>query len=214
MEMMEPAPGMAVDALLLHGCTREAERGDIVSLELDGLRNALPETFHSHMRLVSDEIRTSSRTLRDIVHQAQVHFDRVPLVLNYLNDVLACLCRSLRDITGFYEDRSITREVRWRKMYHTMTTEAGGLPLPQRFMMYNDYLTQLVQILTRSYHFDLNRLEMLRGKILQLREMRGIPPPTALVDPPKMQPDIFLHDPVSFADEFSLIILLGVHDFD
>ena len=63
--------------------------------------------------------------------------------------MLACLCRSLRDITGFYEDRSISREVRWRKMYHSMTAEAGGLPLPQRFMMYNDFLAQLVYMLTR-----------------------------------------------------------------
>jgi hypothetical protein len=208
--MMEPAPRMAVDALLQHGSTREAERGDIVSLELDGLRAVLPETFHPHMRLVADAIRTSSRALRDIVQQAQQQagFARVPMVLPYLNDVLACLCRSLRDITGYYEDRSLTREVRWRKMYHAMTAEAGGLPLPQRFMMYNDFLAQLVFMLTRSYDFDLNRLELLRERILQLREMRGIPPPTALVDPPKMRPDMFVGDPLQHIHWAELIFTM------
>ncbi len=45
------------------------------------------------------------------------------------------LSRSLRDITTYIDDKTLSREVRWRKMYNKMTEEAGGLPLPQRFAL-------------------------------------------------------------------------------
>lgn len=34
-------------------------------------------------------------------------------------------------------------------MYNKMTEEAGGLPLPQRFLLYNHFLSLLEQLLTR-----------------------------------------------------------------
>ena len=51
---------------------------------------------------------------------------------------------------GYYEDRTLTREIRWRKMYNKMTEEAGGIPLPQRFVLYNDFLVMLWYLLNRS----------------------------------------------------------------
>jgi hypothetical protein len=138
-----------IDAHLLTGCCREADRADIVALGLEGLRNSLPETFHGHMSAVIEELRSTSRLLRDLANRSQVHFTRVPVMLNYLNIVLPCLCKSLRDITAYYEDRTVSREIRWRKMYNKMTEEVGGLPLPQRFALYNHFLTLLRQMLTR-----------------------------------------------------------------
>lgn len=138
-----------IDQHLLTGCCREAERADLVSFGLEGLRNALPETFHGHLTAVLDEIRRSSRLLRDLADRSQVHYTRFPVVLNYLNIVLPCLCRSLRDIVSYYEDKTITKEIRWRKMYNKMTDEANGTPLPQRFMLYNHFLHLLQQLLTR-----------------------------------------------------------------
>ena len=165
-----------IDVLLMHGCTREAERADTAALSLDGLRAVLPDQFHPHMRLVVDEIRAAARHLRALVNAAQStsFFDRVPLVLPYLNCVLACMCRSFADVERYCEDRSVSKDVRWRKMYHEMTDEAGGLPLPQRFMLYNDFVAQLENTLTRSYNFDLNRLEALKEKVLKMRSLRGI----------------------------------------
>ena len=138
-----------IELHLLQGCCREAERADLVAVGLEQLRAALPETFHGHLVALTEEIRGSSRLLRDLADRAQVHISRVPIVLNYLNVVLPCLCRSLRDITTHYEDKTLSREIRWRKMYHRMTEEGGGLPLPQRFVLYNHFLSLLKQLLTR-----------------------------------------------------------------
>ncbi|KAK1828195.1 hypothetical protein QBC39DRAFT_393293 [Podospora conica] len=166
-----------VEVHLLQGCCREAERADLVALGLEQLRAALPESFHGHLIALAEEVRGSSSLLRDLADRSQVHVARVPVVLNYLHVLLPCLCRTLRDITTHYEDKTISREIRWRKMYNTMTEEAGGLPLPQRFVLYNHFLSLLKQLLVRDTNFDLNVLEALRTRILALREKRGIPPP-------------------------------------
>jgi hypothetical protein len=142
-------PNMPVEAHLLQGCCLEAERAERTALSLDGLRSVLPESFHGHMILVSEEIKNASIMLRDLADRSQVHIARVPVVLDYLNVVLPCLCKSLRDIMTYIEDKTLSRQTRWRKMYNKMTEEAGGLPLPQRFALYNHFLTMLKHLLTR-----------------------------------------------------------------
>jgi hypothetical protein len=134
---------------LLRDCCREAERADVVSRGLDLLRAALPESFHGHLIALAGEIRASSRLLRGLADRSQVHIMRVPIVTTYLDVALPCLSKSLKDIMAYYEDKTLTREIRWRKMYNKMTEEAGGLPLPQRFVLYNHYLSLLRQLLTR-----------------------------------------------------------------
>lgn len=163
---------------LLQGCSLEAERADRVAMGLDGLRAALSESYHAHIVAVTEEIRQCGRLLRDLLTRTQMHVQRVPLTLNYLQIILPCLSRSLRDITNFYEDKAYSRELRWRKMYHEMSKEASGLSLYQRFMLYNTFLSMLLQLLTRDPTFDDNQLEALRNRILDLREKRGIPAPT------------------------------------
>lgn len=138
-----------IEAQLLLGCCREADQADLAARGLDQLRTALAESFHSHLVALAEEIRTSGRLLRSIAGSSQMHIPRIPFVANYLNVVLPCLSRTLKDITGFYEDKTVSRETRWRKMYNKMTEEAGGLPLPQRFVLYNHFLTLLKQLLTR-----------------------------------------------------------------
>lgn len=149
---MDPAGnvnGVPIETHLLRGCCREADRADVVSINLDQLRLALPESFHGHLFALTEEIRSSSRLLRDLADRAQVHVSRVPIVANYLNVVLPCLSKTLKDIVAYYEDKTVTREIRWRKMYNKMTDEAEGLALPQRFVLYNHFLSLLKQLLTR-----------------------------------------------------------------
>ena len=193
---MEPPGTLTVpsETHLLRSCCRAAERADIVARGLDGLRVALSETFHSHLIALAEEIRGSARQLRDLVDRSQLFILRVPLISNYLGVLLPCLSRSLGDITAHYDDKALSREIRWRKMYNKMTEEAGGLPLPQRFVLYNTFLSLLRELLTRyrasrlhpgmttspdallsrSPSFDLNNLETLHTRILSLREKRGI----------------------------------------
>jgi len=140
---------LPVEAHLLQGCCREAERAELTALSLDGLRMVLPESFHGHMIMVSEEIRNGSLLLRDLADRSQVHIARVPVVLDHLNVLLPCLSRSLRDIQTYIDDKTLSREIRWRKMYNEMTEETGGLPLPQRFGLYNHFLTMLKYLLTR-----------------------------------------------------------------
>lgn len=142
-------PSVLVGTNLFRNCCQEAERADIVARGLDQLRAALSESFHSHLIALAEEIRSSSRLLRELANRSQVHIARVPIVANYLGVLLPCLSRTLRDITTHYDDKTLSREIRWRKMYNKMTEEAGGLPLPQRFVLYNTFLSLLSQLLTR-----------------------------------------------------------------
>src|SRR5690606_18680169 len=103
-----------------HACMREAERCELVGQGLEGLRNALPEKYHAHMAALGEEIRVSGRILRDLMGRSQTSFTRVPVILEYLNVILPCLSKTLYDIDGHIEDRSISKENRWRKMYNKM----------------------------------------------------------------------------------------------
>jgi len=141
---LPPGPGH-----LLEGCWIESRRAEITSACIDSLRGFLPESYHAHMTALADEVRTSGHLLRDLVDRSQVHASRVPVVLSYLNVLLPCLSRSLRDMSSYYEDKALSKEMRWRTMYHKMTDEASGLPLPQRFTMYNHFLALLGQLLAR-----------------------------------------------------------------
>ncbi|KAJ2990804.1 hypothetical protein NUW58_g2772 [Xylaria curta] len=165
---------------VLDGCCVEAERADRVGYCLQGLRNSLPEHLHPHLTAVIDQLQVTSQLLRDLADKSQVHLSQVPVMIDYLNVVLPCLCRTLRDIMGYYEDKTMTREHRWRTMYHVMSSELPGTTLPARFVMYNQFLGLLNYMLTRDPNFDVNAMEALRLRILQLREARKIDPPSPI----------------------------------
>ncbi|KAF5705214.1 hypothetical protein FGLOB1_8099 [Fusarium globosum] len=191
---MEMVLGGQLELHLLQGCCLEAERADRVAVQLLGLRNALGEGIHTHLLMTMEEVSISGQLLRELAEYSKVHFSRVPVVLDYLEILLPCLSRSLRDITTYYEDRTLTKENRWRKMYHSMTQEAGGLSLPQRFILYNRFLSLLRELLLRSPNFDFNTMECTRLQLMQLREARGIqaPPPIRLNS--TIRPDSVLDD--------------------
>lgn len=126
---------------------------------------------------VIEEIRHSGRILRELADRGHVHVSRVPIVANYLNVVLPCLSKSLRDITSYYDDKTVTRELRWRKMYHEMKKEAD-IELFQRFLLYNRFLSSLVLLLTREKTQDRTQIELLKARVMVLRERQGLPAPT------------------------------------
>lgn len=190
---MEMVLGGQLELHLLQGCCLEAERADRVTVQLLGLRNALGEGTHTHLLMTMEEVSISGQLLRELAEYSKVHFSRVPVVLDYLEILLPCLSRSLRDITTYYEDRTLTKENRWRKMYHSMTQEAGGLSLPQRFILYNRFLSLLRELLLRSPNFDFNTMECTRLQLMQLREARGIPPPPIRLNS-TIRPDSVLDD--------------------
>ncbi|KAK8097715.1 uncharacterized protein PG998_013201 [Apiospora kogelbergensis] len=165
---------------LLNGCCVEAERARRVAMALEGLCVRLHENFHQHMRGLIQQIQQCGQMLRTIADLSQLHIARIPVVTDYLNELLPCFSRSLRDITGYIEDTSLDKEHRWRKMYHVLGAELPGTTLPARFAMYYSFLIMLKHLLTKSPEFDLNGLEFLRHRVYQLREARGIPPPSPI----------------------------------
>lgn len=129
------------------------------------------------MILITEEIWQSGRILRELADRGHVHVSRVPIVANHLNVVLPCLSKSLRDIAGYYDDKTVTRELRWRKMFHEMKKEAD-MELLQRFQLYNAFLSLLVVLLARERAQDRVQLDLLRARIMALRERQGLPAPT------------------------------------
>lgn len=99
------------------------------------------------------------------------------MVANHLNVVLPCLSKSLRDIASYYDDKTVTRELRWRKMYHEMKKEAD-MELLQRFRLYNAFLALLVVLLARDKAQDRIQIDLIRAQIMALRERQGLPAPT------------------------------------
>lgn len=132
---------------------------------------------------VTEEIRQSAKLLRDLAAFSHEHRSRTPIAANHLNILLPCMSKTLRDITSHYEDKTISRENRWKKMYQGMLKEAGGLSLPQRFVLYNHFLILLIYLLTRDKRLDPALLEQLRNKILDLRRKREIPDPVQTIAP-------------------------------
>ncbi|KAI6783731.1 uncharacterized protein J7T54_001607 [Emericellopsis cladophorae] len=185
---------------LFGGCCLEAHRCDAVALQLEGLRGYLLDASAGHLSIIIDDIRLTACSLRELADLSQVHQDRIPVVLNHLNILLPCLSRTLRDITSYYEDTTISKINRWRNMYHCMKDEGDGMTLGGRLMLYNYFLGSLRDVLLRSPNFDLNGLETARVKVMQLRENRNIPPPPAQVGP-RMRSTIFAfeNDPQIFS---------------
>lgn len=134
---------------VLHGAIWEAERAMLVAVRLQGLRNAISDSLHPHLDGLISEMQITARQLRDVADKSQVCLYRVPEVIDYLNIVLPCLSLTLRDITAYIEDTSRRKESRWRLMYHKMSDELVGTTLPARFVMYNQFLTSLLLLLSR-----------------------------------------------------------------
>lgn len=172
---------------------------------------ALAQSLHGPMILIIEEIWQSGRILRELADRGHVHVSRVPIVANHLNVVLPCLSKSLRDITGYYDDKTVTRELRWRKMYHEMKKEAD-MELPKRFQLYNRFLSLLVVLLSRESPQDRVQLDVLRARLMALRERQGLPAPTqspaveqlAVVplarEKPHWAETVFAHPPSSHTD--------------
>jgi len=162
---------------LLAGCMREGQRAGFVAKRLDLLRNEVNESLHRHMLDTMEQIRNTSRLLIELFEKAYAHQHRIPVIVNYLYVLLPCVSRTLRDITTHYDNKALSKEIRWRTMYHEMTKEAGGIPMPARFAIYSNFITMLIQLLVRSKDFDMNALEAVQTSVLELRQKRGIPPP-------------------------------------
>ncbi|KAI0142801.1 hypothetical protein GGR57DRAFT_508640 [Xylariaceae sp. FL1272] len=154
---------------VLAGCCREAERADIVSMSLEGLRDTLPESLKPHLSTLIGQIRATSYLLRDLADRSQVHLTRVPVVTYAMEDDVP---RNGRRATRDYVARTVLN-------VQSVSGIAESLAGPVR----HTYRSQSQAVwLTASRHadFDINAMEMLRVRILKLREARQIDPPSPI----------------------------------
>ena len=172
------------------GCYREAERSDSVALALEVFLNSLPDSFYGYnLSALAEDIRSSSRLLKELGDRAQVHASLVPTVQRYLMVLLPCLCRTLRDIMSCIEDKTLTKKNRYQALRLNMLN-IEGLSIETRFTLYNQFLALLLQLLSRHVappihsaarlttngtparpsQSDLNMLEAVQKEILKLRE--------------------------------------------
>ncbi|KAF8865488.1 hypothetical protein BDZ45DRAFT_711116 [Acephala macrosclerotiorum] len=162
----------------LLGCWREAQRADKVAAHLVRIRNTLELEFFEHITAVLKEIESSSRLLRDLYDLFPIYRSRVPMIVYYLNVILPSYCKTLQQMTVYVDNDGLPARSQWVLMYERMG-EQGGMTLAARFVMFVDFLVQMVRLLSRSPLYDPTTLELLRMRHLRLRLLQGIPAPPA-----------------------------------
>ena len=118
----------------LHGCWLEAARCDRVALILLRIRNDLTIAFHEHITALIREVESTSLLLRDLHDLFSIYQARVSIVLYYLNVVLPCLSRTLRDMMIYIDNSQLSYMSQWTLMNERLSDQ-GGMPLVHRFVM-------------------------------------------------------------------------------
>lgn len=131
----------------LLGCWREAQRADKVSTELLRIRKTLGLDFYDHITAMLREIESSSRLLRDLYDLFPIYKDRVPIIVYYLNVVLPSLCKTLSHMLIYVDNPSLPARSQWVLMCERME-EQVGMTLVARHVMYNEFLVQLIRLLS------------------------------------------------------------------
>ena len=132
----------------LFGVWREAARADKVAAHLSRIRHDLSEEYFERITAVLREVESSSRLLRDFHDLFPIYRSRVPIVLYYLQVILPCYCKTLRDMVIYLDNSELNPRRQWVLMNERLNDQ-GGMTLPQRFVMYIDFMVQLIRLLSR-----------------------------------------------------------------
>lgn len=133
---------------VLHGCWLEAARCDRVALILLRMRNDLMLPFHEHITALMRELELTSRLLRDLYDLLPMYKIRVHITLYYLNVILPCLAKTLRDMMIYIDNNQLSLPSQWTLMNERLGDQ-GGIPLVHRFFLYNEFVVQVIRLLSR-----------------------------------------------------------------
>ncbi|PQE06393.1 Peptidase SUMO Sentrin Ubl1 protein [Rutstroemia sp. NJR-2017a WRK4] len=156
------------------GCWREAQRADQVAAALVRVRDELSPESADAISPILEHLDATSRLLRDLHDLFPIHRSRVPIINHYLTVILPCLQKTLRDMKAYLDCEDFAPETQWNLIQERLNNQ-GEMTLVNRFVMYVDYLVQVVRLLSRVPLYDPTILEGLRTKLLRLRLVRGIP---------------------------------------
>ncbi|KAI9050890.1 hypothetical protein LZ554_005005 [Drepanopeziza brunnea f. sp. 'monogermtubi'] len=166
----------------VQGCWQEAKRADQAAVQLLRIRAALGLEFFEQITAVLREIESASRLLRDLYDLFPIYSSRVPMILYYLNIVLPSLCKTIQNMMIYIDNDAFPAHTQWALVCERLGDQ-GGMTLPTRFVMYVDFLVQLVRLLSRSPLYDPTTLELLRLRHLRLRQSQCIPAPPVYAVP-------------------------------
>lgn len=130
------------------GCWHEADRADLVAVHLIRLKELFGLEFYDHISAVLREVESTSRLLRDLYDLFPIYQSRFPVVEYYLDIVLPSVQRTLRDMMVYIDNDGLTPRSQWTIMIERMNSLAS-LTLASRFVAYNDFLIQLIRLLSR-----------------------------------------------------------------
>jgi hypothetical protein len=130
------------------GCWHEAERADLVAAQLSRLKDIFGLELYDHISAVLREVNNTSRLLRDLYDLFPIYRSRFPLVDHYLDIVLPSIQRTLKDMMLYVDNEGLTPRAQWTIMIDRMN-DTANLTLASRFVAYNDFLVQLVTLLSR-----------------------------------------------------------------
>jgi hypothetical protein len=130
-------------------CWLEADRADDIAAALYRIQKEVDILLVNDIADVTKQIQFSSRLLRDLFDLFPIFTDRVPYLLDFLATILPCFRRTLDDIWLFLGNaRDFTFDRIWIEIEDHFRSQAD-VSLKQRFILYNDFLIQLIRLLSR-----------------------------------------------------------------
>jgi hypothetical protein len=130
------------------GCWQEAQRADQVAAALVRVRDELSPESSDAISPILENLDATSRLLRDLHDLFPIHRSRVPIINHYLTVILPCLQKTLRDMKAYLDCEDFAPEIQWNLIQERLNSQ-GEMTLVNRFVMYVDYLVQVVRLLSR-----------------------------------------------------------------
>lgn len=130
-------------------CWRAAERADDMAAALARFRPDVDREFAEDISELVRRMTSCSRVLKDLYDLAPVYRENLPPILEYLGIILPPFQRSLQAIRRHLSEVGLLPVQRiWLRIYNHLLEEGGVAP-EERFRIYNDFIIQLVQRLSR-----------------------------------------------------------------
>lgn len=125
---------LALEIEPVFGCWQEAIRCDRVIVHLLRTRRDLGDEYYKHITDLISEVEATSRLLRDVYDLYPIYRSRGPIVSYYLDVVLPCLQKTLRDMMIYIDNDEISPRRQWVLMNDRLG-EQLGIALANRFDM-------------------------------------------------------------------------------
>ena len=131
-------------------CWREAERAYDIAAALHRIKSEVDALLVNEIAEVTRQLWLASTLLRDLFDLYPFYSERGHYLVDNLSVILPCFRRTLQDLhyhIGNYPAHSFERI--WIDIEEDFQRQSN-VSLRARFRLYNDFLVQLVQLLSRS----------------------------------------------------------------